>query len=161
MFSKQYKARIESFAGYMTRIKREEKKACAMVLVYDFDEELAQAIGGAAPEAQALLARSGESPCKVKNQKLVLDSKTVRIIASAGKADKLTVERTANLTATARRPTAQGGTDPVLTVKAAWQPDEADEADGDLAFLLRHMGTTLKVRMDRQQLELPSGTAGE
>ena len=157
MFSKQWKARVEAAGISMVRIKREEKKGTTVQLVYPFTEALAEAMGGDAPVAQEVLARSGESKCKVKDQNLVLDSGTVKMVLSAGREDKLEVERTNSLTAKAKRPTTEGGTDPVLVVKVSWKPDDDGEADLALQFLHEHLGETLNVRMDRRQMEFSAG----
>jgi hypothetical protein len=154
MFSKQWKARIEQAAIGMTRIKREERKALAVTLIYAFTDKLAEAIGGDAPVAQEVLARAGESKCKVHNQKLVMDTSTVKLVISASKDDKLSVSSTYGMMAKAKRPTKEGGTDPVLMVKVGWRCDDDEELDGAMEFLQRHVGETLNVRMDRKQLEL-------
>lgn len=161
MFSKQWKARIEGAGIAITRINREEKKRTTVNLVYPFDDKCAGAIGGAAPAAQDLLSQSGDSPCKTKSLKLVLDSNDVKMVISAGKDDNLTVSHTSGLVASCKRPTKEGGTEPVLSVKVAWHNDDDSEADLALQFLHRHLGDVLNVRMDRRQLELIEGEGGE
>ena len=152
MFAKQWKARIEKAGIKMTRINREEAKGCAVQLVYPFTDALADAIGGDAIGAQKMLDGAGDASCRVADQKLVIDSSDVKLTMSAGKDERLVIDHTTRLVAKAKRPTKDGGTDPVLVVDVAWTLD--DEVDDDLAFLKAHLGETLGCRMDRRQGEL-------
>jgi hypothetical protein len=152
MFSKLFPARVRGVALALKRSKgNDEEEAVAIVtLQYDFTPDMAEAIGGAAPQLQEMLANGGEG-VKVSRSGLVLDVAEVGVKMKGADKEELTIDRTSKLKAKARQPNAE---DTGPTLEAALAFHLAD--DEPLAFLRAHLGQLVKVRMDRRQLELPA-----
>ena len=130
----------------------ERHKSCEVSLHYPFTEKVAANIGGHATVVQEMLANGGgDLQAKLNGGKLILDCKEVRIrmkCAAKGSDQKVEVERTTSITATAKKPNAEDP-EPTLAVKAKF------DVDGDLmAFIWDNLDSAIKVRMDRRQLEL-------
>ncbi len=158
MFSKLYPARIERVNLVITRIKKEDRRTISAVMVYDLTVGLAQAIGGDAPALAEMLARGGDLPSRLAGCRLHLDTKTVQISLNAGGDDKQVIEHTTSMSARAMAPTAESAASPSLLVKVTWL---LDESGSGVDFLRRHLGETIKVRMDRKQGELPFDGSGD
>jgi hypothetical protein len=150
MYGKLYPARIRSLYLGQKHAKDEEDQTFALVVLqYDLTEELAAAIGGAAPQIQAMLAQSGDG-CKVSRAGFILDVAEVAMQFKGADKDELKIPRTLRLKAKGRSPNAED-TGPTLEVGAAFAIDD----DAPLAFFRAHLGELVKVRLDKKQLDLP------
>lgn len=166
MFSRQVPATIASLLLHEIRLRKQVSAAFTIAIKFDFTESMAEDIGGDAPMIQKSLANGTDRPCKVKSPKLQMDTRHVRAKLNAGKDDKVTVGHTVDLTATASRPSSSGGTMPSLSLRLVFRVDADDEetagdADRFMAFCRRHRGKVIKVRLDRQQQQLPLGEEPE
>lgn len=144
---KQYSARIERAGIAIVRVKKEEKKATSVQLVYEFTSDVAGAIGGDAIAQQEMLAQGGDL-CMTKSVRLGIDDRDVQVIFRVGE-DDLSIDQASGIKATAKRPTAEGG-GPVLLVTVGFRHDDDDGADLALGFLHAHLGETVMVEMIRQ-----------
>lgn len=155
MFSKLHPAKIRGVALYLKRGKDndEESAVTTVVLQYDFTVDMAEAIGGAAPQVQAMLAAGGDG-VKMARAGLVLDCREVAVTFKGADNTQLKIPTTTKLKAKARQPNAED-TGPTLEAAASFIIDD----DEPLAFLRAHLGQLVKVRMDRRQIELPFAEA--
>jgi len=158
MFDGNFASQITGTGLKLSRVKGGDMRTInTLGLKYDFTEQVAEAIGGDAPEIQRMLDREGSGDCKsqVATVTLHLDTSLVLVKLDAGAGDEVTIERTESIGASASLPTVKGGTTPSLTVSLAFRLD-AGEEEFD-AFVREQLGRTINVNMSRAQDELDFG----
>lgn len=158
MFGKLYAAKLRDVRLTTKKIKGEDDSEPLAIITmnYDFTEELAAAIGGAAPALQAMLSAGGDG-VKVSRAGVVLDVKDVAVQFKAADKEAIKIEHTRKLKVRAQQPNAED-TGPTLAALIAFTMGEDD--DDSLLFFRRNMDRMLKVRMDRKQLDLPATKGG-
>jgi hypothetical protein len=153
MFGSGFSATIDKLGLVMVRVK-EERKAVLVELRYDFTPELAASIGGAAPAIQQMLGRSKDETSHLSGAGLHLDAASVEVTIAASSEEAI-VLTTGNLTSRAYPSQAQGGSSPSLKVKCSFSCVDDEEAAGVWSLCYAHLGETVSVRMERDQLKLP------
>lgn len=149
MFSRLFAAKVRFITLGITRKSGDEETAvCTVTLQYDFTDDLAEAIGGAAPQIKSTLTAEVGDSVRMTRAGMVLDTKEVAITMKAADKTGLKVERTSKLQARVRKANAEE-TGPMLEAKAAFRIDDDDA----VSFLRRNLGQMVKVRLDRRQLE--------
>jgi hypothetical protein len=125
----------------------DERAMAIVVLQYDLTEDLADAIGGAAPQVQKMLVKAGNG-VRVARAGLVLDVEDVNV---QFKADgwELGISHTKKLKVKVKSPNAED-TGPTLEAHLAFGIDD----DEPLLFLRANLGQLVKIKMLRRQLEL-------
>jgi hypothetical protein len=158
MFGKLHPARLME-AKFTTKCQKDnddKQKLCVVSLAYDFTPDVAEALGGAAPALQGMLANGGTEGMKVARAGVVLDVKDVGVKIKAADKEEISVDHTLQLKAKARQPAASSAT-PTLDVSASF----AIEDDDVTLFLTNHLDQMCKVRLDKRQLDLPTAPEAE
>src|SRR5574343_98262 len=130
MFGRLHPARLceAKFTTKHLKDNDDEQRLVIVTLAYDFTTDVAEALGGAAPALQEMLAKGiGTEGLKVARAGVVLDVKDVAMKIVAGDKEKIAIEHTLALKAKADQPTASSNT-PTLEVTATFSEDAEETA---------------------------------
>lgn len=150
MFHKSFKCRID---GYDVRVRQqkgnnEDERTIRLHLLYEFTEDMAEEIGGPAPQVYKTMTTKYDNG-KVGAVPIQLSARAVNVRFKTGNKIAHTIKDTTALDVSVRPPN-KSNLSPMLEAKVTFLGTEEDAQT-----LYRNSGQHLSTKMDRKQLELP------